>query len=143
MSDCCPLGYLLHMQKQKRSTIPLAYSQTFKHLALFCDCPDRFMLNLVGKPEDWFSHDATHIISSGACIDHWMNRSCSCASGFVGEKCALQNMAHFTSGSFLHFGNYTEIQALSLWLSTNGSSGVILYTVSIPHKNSIRFKCIT
>ena len=68
---------------------------------------------------------------SGSCIDNWTSKSCSCASGFVGERCAVQNMVHFMSGSFLHFGNYTEIQSLSIWVSTSGKSGVIVYTVSI------------
>ena len=40
-------------------------------------------------------------------------------------------MAHFMAASFLHFGNYTKIMYLSLWVSGNSSSGVIIYTVSI------------
>ena len=36
------------------------YIQNFKVLALFCDCTDRFVLDLVGNPEDRFSHVAAH-----------------------------------------------------------------------------------
>ena len=60
-----------------------------------------------------------------------MSRSCVCKSGYIGEKCGIQNMAHFMAASFLHFGNYTKIMYLSLWVSGNSSSGVIIYTVSI------------
>ena len=39
------------------STIPLL----LKPLAIFCDSTARFVSDLVGKPEDRFSHDAAHI----------------------------------------------------------------------------------
>ena len=43
------------------STIPLlSKSEMFKPLAIFCDCQVRFMLDLVGNPEDWFSHNEAH-----------------------------------------------------------------------------------
>ena len=43
------------------STIPLlSKSEMFKALAIFSDCPVRFILDLVGNPEDWFSHNEAH-----------------------------------------------------------------------------------
>ena len=43
------------------STIPLlSKSKMLKPLAIFSDCPVRFMLDLVGNPEDWFSHNEAH-----------------------------------------------------------------------------------
>ena len=40
------------------STIPLLpKSKISKPLAIFCSCTARFMLDLVGNPEDWFSHN--------------------------------------------------------------------------------------
>ena len=37
-------------------TIPLL----FKPLAIFCGCTDRFVSDLVGNPEDRFSHNEAH-----------------------------------------------------------------------------------
>ena len=34
----------------------------FKPLAIFCGCTARFVSDLVGNPEDRFSHDAAHIL---------------------------------------------------------------------------------
>ena len=34
----------------------------FKHLAIFCDCTARFVSDLVGNPEDRFSHNEAQII---------------------------------------------------------------------------------
>ena len=39
------------------STIPLLPW----HLAIFCDCTARFVSDLVGNPEDRFSHNEAHI----------------------------------------------------------------------------------
>ena len=36
-------------------------SRDFKHLTFFCGCTAWFMLDLVGKPKDRFSHDVAHI----------------------------------------------------------------------------------
>ena len=40
--------------------------QNFKLLAIFkfCDCPARFVSDLVGNPEDLFSHEATHNVDA-------------------------------------------------------------------------------
>ena len=38
------------------------YFLDFKSLAIFCNCTARFVLDLVGNPEDWFSHNEAHII---------------------------------------------------------------------------------
>ena len=44
------------------STIPLLFkSEILKPLAIFCDCLVRFVSDLVGNPEDRFSHVAAHI----------------------------------------------------------------------------------
>ena len=34
-------------------------------LAIFCDCTARFVSDLVGNPEEWFSHNEAHFV----CID--------------------------------------------------------------------------
>ena len=44
------------------STIPLlSKSEILKPLAIFCDCPVRFVSDLVGTPEYWFSHNEAQI----------------------------------------------------------------------------------
>ena len=46
------------------STIPLLpiKIRNFKSPAIFCGCTARFMSDLVGNPEDRFSHNEAHII---------------------------------------------------------------------------------
>ena len=45
------------------STITLlTYSQYFKPLAVFCDYTGRFVSDLVGNPEDWFSRVAAYVV---------------------------------------------------------------------------------
>ena len=39
------------------SAIPLLSSPTFKPLAIFCSCTAGFVSDLVGNPEDRFSHN--------------------------------------------------------------------------------------
>ena len=36
--------------------------RNFKPLAIFCGCPARFVSDLVGNPEDRFSHNEAHLI---------------------------------------------------------------------------------
>ena len=36
-------------------------SENFKPLAIFCGCTARFVSDLVGNPENRFSHDEAHI----------------------------------------------------------------------------------
>ena len=44
------------------STNPLlSKSEIFKPLAIFCDCTVKFVSDLVGNPEDRFSHNKAHI----------------------------------------------------------------------------------
>ena len=46
------------------NTIPLLLKyENFKSLAIFCGCAALFVLDLVGTPEDRFSHNEAHIIS--------------------------------------------------------------------------------
>ena len=46
------------------STIPfLSKSEIYKPLAIFCDCPVRFVSDLIGNPEDRFSHNEAQTIS--------------------------------------------------------------------------------
>ena len=35
--------------------------QKFKHIAILCGCTARFVSDLVGNPEDRFSHNEAHI----------------------------------------------------------------------------------
>ena len=63
----------LHMQKQRRrsasclcfrytdSTIPLLPKYETKALTIFCNCTARFVSDLVGNPEDRFSHNEAHL----------------------------------------------------------------------------------
>ena len=45
--------------------------ENFKSIAIFCDCPARFVLDLVGIPEDRFSDVAAHIYhDSLKCSSH-------------------------------------------------------------------------
>ena len=46
------------------STTPLlSESEIFKSVAIFCDCPVRFVSDLVGNPEDRFSHNEALMFS--------------------------------------------------------------------------------
>ena len=53
------------------STIPLLpiyiYIRTFKPLGLFCGCRARFVLDLIGNPEDRFSHNEAHFLKAYIC----------------------------------------------------------------------------
>ena len=44
------------------STIPLLskFIRNFKPLAILCGCTAQFVWDLVGNPEDWFSHNEAH-----------------------------------------------------------------------------------
>ena len=64
------------------STIPLLSKCeiSFKPLASFCDCTARFVSDLVGNPEDRFSHNEAHIFSAkflhpycAASNESWLN----------------------------------------------------------------------
>ena len=44
------------------SAIPLLHIQNFKPLAIFCDLTARFGSDLVGNPEDRFSHNEAHFV---------------------------------------------------------------------------------
>ena len=47
------------------STIPLLFLiRNFKPLTIFCDCTDRFVSDLVGNPEDRFSHNEAQMEDS-------------------------------------------------------------------------------
>ena len=51
------------------STIPqLPKSEIFKPLAIFYGCAARFVSDLVGNPEDRFSHNEAHFSSDTACV---------------------------------------------------------------------------
>ena len=50
------------------STIPLLSKSEISSLAIFCGSAERFVSNLVGNPEDRFSHDVTHIIDSSFAV---------------------------------------------------------------------------
>ena len=53
------------------STIPLLFKiRNFKPLAIFCGCTARFVLGLVGNPEDRFSHNEAQIISATMLMWH-------------------------------------------------------------------------
>ena len=49
---------------------------------------------------------------------------------FLGVHCEIQNSAHFVRDSFLHFAKFTQLVNLSMLVSANSSTGMILYTVS-------------
>lgn len=70
--------------------------------------------------------------NGGRCVDTWTSKFCNCATGYTGRQCEVQNMAHFTAESMMHFGSYAEITNLSFWISATKPDGVILYTVCQP-----------
>ena len=43
----------------------------FKPLAIFCDCTVWFVSDLVGNPEDRFSHDVDHLPITKTNFIHW------------------------------------------------------------------------
>ena len=73
----------------------------------------------------------TYCSNHGNCIDLWTQNRCDCRPGFVGEQCSWQTMSHFSGHSFMHFEGQADVTDISLWISTTGESGIILYTVSI------------
>ena len=52
------LSFLLHGLYNSSST----YTQNFKLLALFCDCTDHFVSDLIGNINCWFFHAKAHIL---------------------------------------------------------------------------------
>ena len=42
--------------------------RNFKHLAIFCGCTARFVSDLVGNPEDRFSHNEAHMLSTSVSV---------------------------------------------------------------------------
>ncbi|KAH3795500.1 protein crumbs homolog 1-like [Dreissena polymorpha] len=78
------------------------------------------------------SHDLCSNVTcqnGGRCVDKWFNQSCQCAAGFTGVHCEIQNSAHFVRDSFLHFAKFTQLVNLSMLVSANSSTGMILYTL--------------
>ena len=65
----------------------------------------------------------------GRCVDQWTQQSCHCATGYTGDHCGTQNMAHFRPESMIQFGSYATITEISFWISATQPSGLILYTV--------------
>ena len=47
--------------------LPIIKIQNFQPLAIFCNCTAWFVSDLVGNPEDWFSHKEAHV-KTCACI---------------------------------------------------------------------------
>ncbi|KAK7505069.1 hypothetical protein BaRGS_00003639, partial [Batillaria attramentaria] len=68
--------------------------------------------------------------NGGRCVDLWTSRHCQCATGYTGDHCTFQNMAHFETESMMHFGSYGEITELSFWITATRPDGLILYTVT-------------
>ncbi|XP_053381259.1 protein crumbs homolog 1-like [Mercenaria mercenaria] len=79
------------------------------------------------------SHDLCHddvCQNGGTCRDLWSTSYCECPQGYIGSLCEFQQTAQFQAVSFLHFTkDFTEVTSLSLWLTSNSASGVILYTL--------------
>ena len=47
--------------------------RTFKPLTIFCGYTARFVSDLVGSPEDWFSHNEAHIVKLGFTVVFFPN----------------------------------------------------------------------
>ena len=74
--------------------------------------------------------------NGGVCVDLWTSKYCECRPGYTNDRCNVQTMASFQLNSFLHFAVISEqsinsINSLSFEFTTNGSVGVLFYTVSI------------
>ena len=80
-----------------------SFIRNFKLLAIFCDCTGRFVSDLVGNPNCWFSDAQAHMFSSYVCqcpivIYH---------RGFWSENFRLT--AQFTDHSLLPFYYYAPV----------------------------------
>ena len=60
-SNCKADQLLCFLYTDRTISLLLKY-KNFKLLACFCDCTGRFVSDLVGNPEDRFSHVAAHIL---------------------------------------------------------------------------------
>ena len=72
----------------------------------------------------------TSCSNGGTCRDLWLSQVCSCAPGFSGEKCEIQNMANFEPGDMLHFAGNPVLSSISVYFSAANDTGIILYTVN-------------
>ena len=72
---------VMHMRKQRRRSAPLfslhryndpstTYIRKFKPLAIFCSCTAWFVSDLVGNPEDRFSQNEAHMLSTSCTGSH-------------------------------------------------------------------------
>ena len=74
--------------------------------------------------------------NGGVCVDLWTSMYCECRPGYTNDRCNVQTMASFQLNSFLHFTVISEqsilsINSLVFEFTTNGSVGVLFYTVCI------------
>ena len=72
----------------------------------------------------------TYCQSNAECVDLWTEKTCDCLVGYAGDFCESQTMAHFDGASFLHYVGLEVIQQLVFWLTVQGPTGVVAYTVS-------------
>ena len=55
--------------RYKDSTVLLLpiYKRNFQHLSIFCGCTAWFVSDLIGNPENRFSHNEAHLIACSSC----------------------------------------------------------------------------
>ena len=71
-------------------------------------------------------------LNNGVCQDFWTYKHCFCPTGFSGDVCEAQHMAHFSGSKSLHFlQQNVDITSIELWFSAVSEDGLILHTVSI------------
>ena len=73
--------------------------------------------------------------NGGQCVDLWTNYSCTCSHGYSGERCQVQNLAHYSLSAFsVHpISNVTNI---TYRFTTQQHSGVIMTLISVSKDNA-------
>ena len=64
-----PILFLINMFTALKGSQFYIYIQSFKLLALCCDCTGQFVSDLVGNPNCWFSHSQVQIYYSFVVIN--------------------------------------------------------------------------
>ena len=78
-----------------------------------------------------------YCLNRGVCVDLWTSKHCECRPGYENGRCEIQAMAHFQENSFLHFAVVSgeAINSLAFEFTTNGSIGILFYTVRSEMRN--------
>ena len=68
--------------------------------------------------------------NGGQCVDLWADYSCTCSHGYSGERCQVQNLAHYSLSAFsVHPVN--NVTNITYGFTTQQHSGVIMTLISV------------